>query len=122
MVKRFMIALATTVALVGPAAAQDRLYGGCDLEIDILEEGAKLHVLERCAGVKTYHEDWDFYHPRGSPKTKEYHCKILGVERLDRMSVNVTTYCPAKQGNNKRSVLNIQSTDRTITINNVENY
>ena len=36
----------------------------CELEIKILK-GSSLHVLEKCAGVETFHEDWGIYHPRG---------------------------------------------------------
>src|SRR5262245_16937017 len=36
----------------------------CELEVKILKSNA-LHVLEKCAGVETFHQDLDFYHPWG---------------------------------------------------------
>ena len=92
----------------------------CELEVKILKSNA-LHVLEKCAGVETFHQDLDFYHPWGEPNDEAHKCKVLKVERIDEAGVTVQTYCPYRKGN-KKSALVIQSTSGRILITNAENY
>jgi hypothetical protein len=92
----------------------------CELEIKILK-GNLLHVLEKCAGVETFHEDWGIYHPRGEVHDAAHRCRLLDVEQIDKSGAIVHTYCGLRKGN-KNSALVIQSTGGRILITNAENW
>jgi hypothetical protein len=92
----------------------------CELEVKILK-GNALHVLEKCVGVETFHEDMKFYHPRGEIHDTAHECLLDSVEKIDQAGSIVHTYCGLRKGN-KKSALVIQSTNGRILITNAENY
>jgi hypothetical protein len=93
----------------------------CELEVKILKNNT-LHVLEKCAGIETFHKDWVVHHPRGEQyHDAEHECKLLSVEQIDKRGANVLTYCKYRKGG-ETSGLVIQSTENGILLTNAENY
>jgi hypothetical protein len=113
MKKTLLASVASLLLSIGAAHA-------CELEVKIIKENY-LHVLEKCVGVETFHQDMKFYHPRGEVHDAAHECLLDSVERIDQAGVIVHTYCGLRKGN-KKSALIIQSTGDRILITNTENY
>jgi hypothetical protein len=109
------ILLAGITMLLATGAAN-----ACDLEVKILKDNL-LHVLEKCAGVETFHQDISIYHPRGGPHDAAHKCRLLSVEQADKSGAVIQTYCEFRIGA-KQSGLSVQSTNNSILITNTENY
>jgi hypothetical protein len=109
---KFLAVVAALLLSTGAAA--------CELEVKILKNNS-LHILEKCNGVQTFHQDVDIYHPWGAPRDAAHECKLLDVERIDQAGAIVHTYCEYRKGG-KKSALVIQSTGDSILITNAENY
>jgi hypothetical protein len=101
MKKTLLASVASLLLSIGAAHA-------CELEVKIIKENY-LHVLEKCVGVETFHQDMKFYHPRGEVHDAAHECLLDSVERIDQAGVIVHTYCGLRKGN-KKSALIIQST------------
>src|SRR5262249_46612859 len=92
----------------------------CELEVKILKDNS-LHVLEKCAGVETFHGHMKFYYPRGGPHDAAHECKLLKVEQIDQSGSLIHDYCEYRKGGRKATLV-IQSTNDRILITNAENY
>ena len=104
------------------AHATERAAPACELEVKILKDNS-LHVLEKCDGVKVFHQDMDFYHPRGGPHDDAHKCRLESVEQIDQIGAIVHTHCEYRKGNKKAAlVLQIKSTGNDVLITNAENY
>ena len=124
-----MIALVTTVALVGPAAAfTPPKYGDrrdtCELVLKVVkdDDGDMLHFVVNCDGKQVFHADRGFYFPKGGPHDRDHRCELTRLEQIDKLGYLLTTKCKYHPDPYTRGPLQIQFDGRDIQIENTENY